>query len=181
MKTVSYKGFQASVEYDAGALFVRVLHIDDVLITQVKSVDEIEAALKDLIDAYLEDCRELGKQPARPFSGTFNVRVNRELHRQAAVASAAVGMSLNAWVADAISQKLECDRLSDRVGDVLRDVRSEVQLLQAARHHTSRSVAAVRWVQGSVSRHVAAQVMSAEDMVRLLPSVDQATKKWRHH
>lgn len=147
MKTVSYKGFQGSVEFEDGALFVRVLHIDDVLITQVDAASEAQGALERLVDAYLEDCKELGKDPQRPFGGSFNVRVDRELHRRAAVAAAATGESLNAWVADAIAQKVECDRFSDRVNTVLKDVRAEVKLLHAA----SAVAEEVSWSTGSGS------------------------------
>lgn len=132
MKTVEYKGFQASVEFEDGALFVRVLHIDDLLIAQIDAASEARNALKGLVDAYLDDCKELGKEPQRPFSGSFNVRVDRELHRRAAVAAAASGASLNAWVADAIAQKVDCDRFSDRVNTVLTDVRAEIKLLNVA-------------------------------------------------
>lgn len=141
MKTVSYKGFQGSVEFEDGALFVRVLHIDDVLIAQFDSASEAQGALEGLVEAYLEDCIEIGKEPQRPFSGSFNVRVDKELHRRAAVAAADSGESLNAWVADAISQKVECDRFSDRVNTVLRDVHAEVRLLHAA----SVAVEEVSW------------------------------------
>src|SRR5690349_4264509 len=109
MKTISYKGFQASVEFEDGALYVRVLHTDDVLVAQVNGADEVQAALAELVDAYLEDCRELGKEPQKPFSGSFNVRIDKEAHRQVAIAAANVGVSLNAWVEDAINQKLECE------------------------------------------------------------------------
>jgi predicted HicB family RNase H-like nuclease len=105
MKTISYKGFQASVAFDDGALFVKVLHIDDVLVAQVDAASAAEAALKELVDAYLDDCKELGKDPQKPFSGTFNVRVGADLHRRAAMAAAEEGKTLNAWIEDAIRQK----------------------------------------------------------------------------
>ena len=132
MKTVSYKGFQASVEFEDGALFVRVLHIDDLLIAQVDAASEAQKALEDLVEAYLTNCEELGRIPHRPFSGSFNVRMDRELHRRASVAAAAAGETLNAWVSDAVQQKVECDRFSDRVNGVLLDMRAEVTLLQNA-------------------------------------------------
>jgi predicted HicB family RNase H-like nuclease len=109
MKTLSYKGFQASVDYEDGALFVRVLHVEDLLVAQCRSVDELQGALKDLIEDYLEDCRTLGKEPKKSFGGSFNVRVGPDLHRMAAIAAAEAGESLNTWVQVAVEEKVARD------------------------------------------------------------------------
>ncbi len=109
MKTLLYKGYQASVEFDDGALFVRVLHIDDLLVAEVDRASEAQDALKGLIDAYLKDCRQEGREPSLPFKGSFNVRVGPELHRRAAMHAADRGLSLNRWISDAIEQKLRSE------------------------------------------------------------------------
>jgi predicted HicB family RNase H-like nuclease len=106
MKTISYIGYQASVEFDDGVLFVKVLHIDDLLVAECDSASDAPAALKELVDAYLADCAELGREPTKPFKGTFNVRVTPELHRRAAINAAEEGVSLNSWVQSAVEQKL---------------------------------------------------------------------------
>lgn len=130
MKTVSYKGYQASVEFDNGTLFVRVLHIDDLLLGECDKASEAEAVLKDLIDEYISDCKEIGKTPTKPFSGTFNVRVGQELHKRAAMAAASAGQSLNNWLIEATTEKLECANLADRFDHVVEDARYEMQLLK---------------------------------------------------
>lgn len=106
MKTISYKGYQASVEYDDGMLFVKVLHIDDLLVAECNSASEAPKALAELVDAYLEDCAELGREPTKPFKGTFNVRIGPELHKRAAISAAEEGVSLNSWVQSALEEKL---------------------------------------------------------------------------
>ena len=106
MKTISYKGYQASVEYDDGTLFVKVLHIDDLLVAECDSASDAPKALADIVDAYLEDCVELGREPTKPFKGTFNVRVGPELHKRAAMSAAEEGVSLNNWVQSALEEKL---------------------------------------------------------------------------
>jgi hypothetical protein len=55
-------------------------------------------------------CKELGKEPCKPFGGSFNVRIPPELHRQAAWASADIGESMNAWIASAIEGQVERQR-----------------------------------------------------------------------
>ncbi|SDU26344.1 type II toxin-antitoxin system HicB family antitoxin [Stappia sp. ES.058] len=128
MKTLRYKSYQAAVEFDDGALFVRVLHIDDVLIAECDSASETQSVFEDLIDTYLKDCEEVGKEPDKPFSGTFNVRVRPELHRKAAMLAADNGIKLNAWVTQAIEEKVA--RISTaRRPDVL--YREVTKLLEA--------------------------------------------------
>jgi len=169
MKTVSYNGFQASVEYEDGALFVRVLHIDDVLVAQVDSASEVEDALKSLVDDYLDACRELGKDPQKAFSGTFNVRLDKELHRQAAVAAAEAGCTLNAWVADAVTQKVDCDRFSDRVNTVLRDVQAEVRLLHVASAKRQRTL----YHRSVMERAGSLQRLDIHQIAGFVPSLEE--------
>ncbi|SDP07870.1 type II toxin-antitoxin system HicB family antitoxin [Phyllobacterium sp. OV277] len=107
MKTLQYKGYQASVEFEDGVLFVKVLHLDDVLIGQCDKASDAEPTLKRIIDEYLVDCRELEKEPSKPFKGSLNIRISPDNHRRAAIAAAEAGDSLNAWISSAVIEKLE--------------------------------------------------------------------------
>lgn len=117
MNTITYKGYQASVEFDCGGLFVKVLHIDDLLVAEVDRASEAQDALLRLVDAYLADCLEEGRAPAQPFKGSFNVRISPELHRRAAMRAAEGGQSLNRWIADAIETKLDLRHSEGTQGD----------------------------------------------------------------
>lgn len=130
MKTVTYKGYQCSVEFDDSALYIKVLHIDDLLVAKCNSASEVKQTAIDLVDAYLEDCRDLGREPAKPFKGSFNVRIDPEQHRGAAMAASEAGLSLNSWVATAIREKLECARLEERVDSVFAVKKEELFMLQ---------------------------------------------------
>ena len=70
------------------------------------SVAELEKTFKDAIDGYVEWCEQIGKAPAREYKGSFNVRIASDLHREAALAAAQAGSTLNQFVADAIKEKL---------------------------------------------------------------------------
>ena len=59
MKTITYKGYQATVEYEDGSLFVKVLHIDDLLVGECLSAAEAPKVLEELVEGYLEDCAEI--------------------------------------------------------------------------------------------------------------------------
>ena len=53
---------------------------------------------RDAIDDYLNMCAEDGIEPEKPFKGTFNLRLNPELHKRLVVNAADQGMTLNAFV-----------------------------------------------------------------------------------
>ena len=66
------------------------------------SGDVLKREAKISLDVYLDMCRAKNIEPFRSFSGKFNVRLPPRLHEAAALAAAAAGESLNAWVARAI-------------------------------------------------------------------------------
>jgi predicted HicB family RNase H-like nuclease len=107
MTTLRYKDYQGSVAYEDGTLVLQILHIDDFITTECDSAADVQTAFEALVDDYLATCAEVGKEPNRPFKGSFNVRVSPELHRRAAMTAADEGVSLNAWVERAMAQRLE--------------------------------------------------------------------------
>ena len=101
MSILSYKGYQGRFEYDQDADIFHgdVLHINDVITFQGRSIDELKAALAESVEVYLEYCEKKDRAPEKPFSGTFNVRLTPEIHQQIAMRAAEAGVSLNKWVA----------------------------------------------------------------------------------
>jgi predicted HicB family RNase H-like nuclease len=106
MNTMTYKGYVGKFEYDPEAEIFHgdVLELTDVITFQGRSIDELKQALADSVEDYLEFCAEQGKEPQRPYSGRFNVRIKPELHQRIASRAAQDGKSLNAWVAEALSK-----------------------------------------------------------------------------
>jgi predicted HicB family RNase H-like nuclease len=107
MSALRYKDFQGSAEYEDGRLIIRILHIEDFVTTEIDSASAAQTAFGELVEDYLATCAELGKEPCRPFKGSFNVRVTQELHRQAAMAAAELNESLNAWISKAMEARIE--------------------------------------------------------------------------
>lgn len=130
MKTVTYKGYQASVDFEDGTLFVKVLHISDLLVAECDKASEVEATAQALINDYIETCRELGRNPEPPFKGSFNIRMTPDQHRKVAIAAAEEGKSLNAWVCNAVTEKLDCGRLEDRFDGVISRKDSTARILR---------------------------------------------------
>ena len=93
-------------DYDAEAdiFHGEVQHINDVVTFQGRSIDELKQALADSVEDYLTFCAEEGRQPQKPFSGRFDLRISPELHQQLAAQAARSGMSLNRWISESLSR-----------------------------------------------------------------------------
>ncbi|NUU01377.1 type II toxin-antitoxin system HicB family antitoxin [Herbaspirillum robiniae] len=105
MGTMTYKGYAARIEYsDEDECFVgHIAGIRDVVGFHGDSVAALKAAFEEAVDDYLDTCAKLDKEPQRPYSGKFMLRVSPEIHAHAATMAEARGLSLNAWAAEALS------------------------------------------------------------------------------
>ena len=105
---MEYKGFAARVEYSEadGCIIGHVAGIRDVIGFHGESVAELRAAFEDAVDDYLATCEKLGRDPNKPYSGQFRLRLEPELHARAAMLAEAKGKSLNAWVSEVIEKNV---------------------------------------------------------------------------
>ena len=71
------------------------------------SIEELEHAFHEAVDDYLDYCQENGREPARPFSGRLNVRLDTNLHRRAHIAARRQGISLNTLITEAVSRVVD--------------------------------------------------------------------------
>jgi len=115
---IEYKSYKAKIAYslEDDLLVGKVIDVDSLILFSGSSLDEIKAEFKLAIDSYLEDCKEQGIEPEKPFKGSFNVRVGCDAHRKAATTAKAWGISLNEFVRVAIEQAV--DRHGPAVGSV---------------------------------------------------------------
>lgn len=106
MTTMHHEGYVATIDLDenAGLFHGEVVNTRDVLTFQGRTLDELRAAFADTIADYVDWCRERGKEPERPYSGAFSLRITPELHRRVAAAAARAGKSINGFVADALER-----------------------------------------------------------------------------
>jgi predicted HicB family RNase H-like nuclease len=106
---LSYKGYLGSLEasIEDGCLHGRILFIDDLITYEGDTVPAIQIAFQQAVDRYFAHCERTGKQPNRPYSGTFNVRIGPELHSRAAKAAHLKKVKLNEYVKQAIQWAIE--------------------------------------------------------------------------
>jgi predicted HicB family RNase H-like nuclease len=101
-----YKGYTANIEFDEDAeiFFGTVVDLKDVITFQGKTVDELKSEFMNSIDDYLEFCKIKNRNPEKPYSGKFNIRIQPDLHRKIAVKAAKEHKSINDLVIDALKK-----------------------------------------------------------------------------
>jgi predicted HicB family RNase H-like nuclease len=113
MEYKEYTGQITTVDEKQGLIHGRVAGLIDVITFEGRTFEELVQAFHDSVDDYLDFCGER-KEPEKPFSGKFLMRIPPELHRQAALAARKSGDSLNAWVASAMKAQLHKERAERR-------------------------------------------------------------------
>ncbi|MBI5409344.1 MAG: type II toxin-antitoxin system HicB family antitoxin [Nitrospirae bacterium] len=106
--TMTYKGYIGSVHYsEEDEVFHGKLEaINDLIMFEGTSVKELKKAFHEAVDDYLETCKEMGREPQKPFKGSFNVRIPSDLHRKAVEKATRQGISLNQLVQKALEEKV---------------------------------------------------------------------------
>ena len=108
---IEYKGYYAKIEYSVEdrVLFGKIEGIRDLVNFESNSANDIEKEFQNAVDDYLDFCRSVGKEPDKPYKGTFNVRISPDLHKKIAERAFQRDMSLNSWVEEALSMHIKDD------------------------------------------------------------------------
>jgi predicted HicB family RNase H-like nuclease len=108
MKHLEYKGYTGSIEYSKkdDLLYGKVFGIKGLISYEGATGSELENDFREAIDTYLNDCKDEGITPEKPFKGRFNVRVSAELHKKAAILAMEDKISLNNFVAQSIRERI---------------------------------------------------------------------------
>jgi predicted HicB family RNase H-like nuclease len=106
---LNHKGYSGSIEIDLqhDCLFGKLLFINDAVIYQGKNLPELKESFKNAVDEYLDTCAEMGREPDKQFSGSFNIRIDPKMHKRLAVESIKNNKSINSLVALSIEEFLK--------------------------------------------------------------------------
>ncbi len=115
MNTLKYKGYVGSVAYSEPdeVFFGKLEGIDDLVNYEGESVKELTAAFREAVDDYLIFCEEHGVKPEKSYTGTFNVRIAPATHRDIANRAAEAGISINAFVKNALKEAVSRPRTGE--------------------------------------------------------------------
>jgi len=103
---MTYKGYYGVVQYDDETKIFHgeVINTRTVITFQGTTVDEIETAFKDSVDDYLDWCKERNKDPEKPFSGKFVLRLSPDLHRKLNLKAKMSNTSLNSFIVQTLEK-----------------------------------------------------------------------------
>jgi predicted HicB family RNase H-like nuclease len=103
---MTYKDYVGTVEYseEDKCLFGRIAGIRDIISYEGESVAEIRKAFEEAVDDYLAHCVTVGKEPNKPYSGKFVLRIDPALHARIAAKALIHGKSLNQYAVDLLAK-----------------------------------------------------------------------------
>ena len=107
---MTYKGYWAKIKYsDEDECFCGSIDgLEHASISfEGDNVEELKKDFQDAIDSYLETCKGTNSIPEKQYKGSFNVRIEPELHRKATLFAESFNISLNQFVAKAIRDEIE--------------------------------------------------------------------------
>ena len=105
---LKYKDYYGCVEYSATdeCFFGKIIGITDLVTFEGDTVIELKNSFIEAVDDYLALCKETGKEPQKTYKGSFNIRISPELHKEAVIIANRRGISLNAFVENAIYEEV---------------------------------------------------------------------------
>ena len=111
MNTMTYKGYLGSVNYSDKdhVFFGKIEGINGLVNFEGESVKELTNAFHEAVDDYLAYCEDEGIEPDKSYTGVLNVRLTPAIHRQIAMLALQVGISINAFIRNAVEEKVEYD------------------------------------------------------------------------
>jgi predicted HicB family RNase H-like nuclease len=106
---MTYKGYIGSVAFSEkdSVFFGKIEGINGLVNFEGESVKELTEAFHEAVDDYLAYCEDEGIEPDKSYSGVLNVRLTPAIHRQIAMLARQAGLTLNAYIKDALEEKVE--------------------------------------------------------------------------
>ena len=110
MDRLEYKGYLGSLEYskEDNCLFGKVLGLPNALISyEGDTATELYNDFKEGIEHYLTHCKEEGVEPQKPCEIEICISIPSELYSRIVKYTENHGISIDAFVCDAIERRLE--------------------------------------------------------------------------
>lgn len=103
-----YNGYTGSIVASVNdqCLYGKILFIVDTVTYEAETVAGLKAEFIAAVDDYIATCAEIGKEPQKPFKGSFNIRISPELHKQAVIEAQREDISLNELICRSIDKYL---------------------------------------------------------------------------
>ncbi|GHV91179.1 DNA repair protein HhH-GPD [Spirochaetia bacterium] len=109
MKDVlTYKDHVGSVHFNSEdeVFYGKIEGIDDLIMFEGNSVGELKRAFQGSVEDYIQTCKKYNKDVEKSYKGSFNVRINPDLHKKVKRAAVRMGLSLNQFMQKAVEDEL---------------------------------------------------------------------------
>ena len=106
---MTYKGYLGSGAFSEkdNVFYGKIEGINGLVNFEGESVKELTEAFHEAVDDYLAYCEEEGIEPDKSYTGVLNVRLTPAIHRQIAILARQAGLTLNAFIKEAVEEKVE--------------------------------------------------------------------------
>ncbi len=101
---IHHRGYYGSVhfDFDEKIFYGKIEFIRDLVTYEASDAETLIRHFCEAVDEYLEDCKDLNKTPDIPFKGSFNIRIEPELHREISLYALQHNETLNGIVKKAL-------------------------------------------------------------------------------
>lgn len=115
MNTMKYRGFLGSIEtsIEDDCLYGKIIHSVDLVTYEALTVGDLKKEFEAAVDDYVCTCAEVGIEPLKSFSGSLNVRIGPDLHKELALTALKKGTSINNEIKKAVEKHLRESRGSE--------------------------------------------------------------------
>lgn len=111
---LEYKGLLGTVTIDLenDRIYGHVIGTDDKISYEADTVENIKREFKEVIDEYIEFCKEHGKDPEKSVSGKLMFRPGPEMHSFLVKAAHKCGKSVNSFLTDLVRDAAKSEHVT---------------------------------------------------------------------
>ena len=104
-----HKGYYTIPQYSAEdeCFFGKIIGIKSCILFEAETAKEMKQAFQNAVEDYLNDCKEEGVNPEKPYKGNYNVRIGEDLHAKVAFYAQEHNTNLNAVTKEAIEEYIK--------------------------------------------------------------------------
>ena len=108
---IEYKGYIGVVDFDSeiDLFHGTVINTQDVITFYGASVTELREEMQKSLEVYFEVCKEQGKAPDKPFSGTLTIETSPELYGRIASNAARRQLEIDVYLQEVLEKAVSAD------------------------------------------------------------------------
>lgn len=131
-KTFKYEGYYGSIDFsiEDGLLFGEIQGINDVILYEGHTLQELKTAFEEAVEDYLLTCKDIGKQPDKALSGSLNVRIGQNNHKKLYRESMDKELSINECIKQIINDYFNNKEAETRNTTTSLLLRTQVKCIQ---------------------------------------------------